>query len=94
MSPSMKDVFGAQDRAEIEADKPEDVEANQAVHQLSPAFGAIERGINEAKRDVESIEGIDREEVYRRLDELADHAYEMWRNIVYGEEMVRWVRKD
>lgn len=92
-APQMRDVFSARDRAEIEADKPEDVESDEAVHELSPAFGAIERGLNEAKRKVESIDGIDRERVYEYLDQVADHAYEVWRHVVYGEPMVRWVRR-
>lgn len=92
--PQMKDVFTSPERADIERHKPEDVEDVEVVHRLSPAFGAIERGINEAKRTVESIDGLDKEAVYRFLDQIADHAYEAWRHIVYAEPMVRWVRKD
>ena len=90
---SLEDVFTAPERDDIEAHKPEDVEEVDVVHQLSPAFGDIERGINEAKLKVESIDGIDHEMVYEYLDEVCDHAYEAWRHIVYGEPMVRWVRK-
>lgn len=91
--PSMADVFSSSDREDIEDHKPEDVEDVEIVHRLSPAFGAIERGVNEAKRMVEEIEGLDHETVYEFLDQVCDHAYEAWRHIVYGEPMVRWVRR-
>jgi hypothetical protein len=87
------DPFDPESRAEIEADKPENVEDVAKVKQFSKAFGAIERGINEAKNIIEHVPGIDHEMTYEALDELADHAYEVWRHLIYGEEMVRWKRK-
>jgi hypothetical protein len=87
------DPFSAASRKDIEQLKPNKVEDDAAVHQYSKAFGSIERGINEAKFIIEHVDGgMDKEMSYRALDELADHAYETWRHLVYGEEMVRWVR--
>lgn len=86
------DPFDTRDRRDIESLKPNDVEKNETVHQFSHAFGAIERGINEAKNTIEHVPDIDHEVSYESLDELADHAYELWRHLIYGEEMVRWKR--
>lgn len=91
--PSMRDVFSPAIRKDVDTEKPNDVEENPIVGEMSKAFGAIERGINEARYIIERIPGIDHEFGFRHMDELADHAYESWRRLIYGEPMVRWTRQ-
>ena len=81
--PKLEDVFSMQKRPT----------ADPTVGELSHAVGAIERGINEAKFIVENLEGVDHEEWFRRFDDLADHAYEIWRSMMYDEPVVRWRRE-
>lgn len=93
MAPKITDVFkDPARRKEVDALKPNNVEEDDVVKRLSKAYGSVERGLNEAKAIVEDIPEIDHELAYRMLDQLADHAYESWRHLIYDEPMVRWVR--
>jgi hypothetical protein len=61
---------------------------------LSKMFGWIERAINEVKRELEEVEIENKEAIYGLLDGLADHTTEIFRHIVDGDQMKRWVRDD
>lgn len=62
------------------------------VDRLSHAVGVIERGINEAKFIVEQLPLENKEEWFEQLDQICDHAYEVWRHMMYGEPQARWRR--
>lgn len=92
-SPKLTDVFtDPQRRKAVDDLKPDRVEDDSLVKQLSKAYGAIERGINEARYIIEQVPEVHHEMIYEAFDQLADHAYEQFRHIVYDEPMVRWVR--
>jgi hypothetical protein len=82
---------GSRDR--IRVPHPPDDHLNDPLNQeLSKAFGWIERSINEVKRACEELP-VDREVMYRLLDDLQDHTTEIFRHVVDEDPMVRWVRR-
>ena len=76
---------------------PEDgqqADSGQFSQDMSHGFGKVERSINDLKDALESMDVSQKEEIYELLDELGDHVSEMFRYIVDGKKMQRWVRND